>query len=106
MTTHNQTTRPVLVGGVTLGGGAGIKIQSMTTTKTSDVEKTVAQIGALEENLETAMNQNITEVNNQLDVLLAQLETVESRIYNLASQTLKYHYDAASNTLYLMPYEE
>lgn len=69
-------------------------------------EKLWAQIGALEENLETAMNQNITEVNNQLDVLLAQLETVESRIYNLASQTLKYHYDAASNTLYLMPYEE
>ena len=48
MTTHNQTTRPVLVGGVTLGGGAGIKIQSMTTTKTSDVARTVKQITALQ----------------------------------------------------------
>ncbi len=69
-------------------------------------EKLWAGIDALEISLETALNQNITEVNNQLDVLLAQLETVESRVYNLASQTLKYHYDAGSNTLYLMPYEE
>ena len=41
-------TRLVNVGGVTLGGGAPIRIQSMTTTKTADVEKTVAQIHALE----------------------------------------------------------
>lgn len=42
-----KKTRLVQVGGVKLGGGERVKIQSMTTTKTSDVEKTVAQIGAL-----------------------------------------------------------
>ena len=45
---HNQSTKTVSVGGVKIGGGTGIKIQSMTTTKTADVEKTVAQIAALE----------------------------------------------------------
>ena len=39
-----RTTKQVNVGGCLIGGGAPIKIQSMTTTKTSDVEKTVAQI--------------------------------------------------------------
>ena len=43
-----KQTKLVNVGGVRLGGGERIKIQSMTTTKTSDVEKTVAQIAALE----------------------------------------------------------
>ena len=45
---HTQTTKTVSVGGVLVGGGTGVKIQSMTTTKTSDVEKTVAQINALD----------------------------------------------------------
>ena len=40
-------TKMIHVGGVTLGGGSPIKIQSMTTTKTSDVERTVEQILAL-----------------------------------------------------------
>ena len=43
-----KQTRLVSVGGVELGGGTRVKIQSMTTTKTADVEKTVAQIAALE----------------------------------------------------------
>ena len=43
-----RQTRTVSVGGVKIGGNERIKIQSMTTTKTSDVEKTVAQIKALE----------------------------------------------------------
>lgn len=38
----------VSVGNVKIGGGERIKIQSMTTTKTSNVEQTVAQIAALE----------------------------------------------------------
>ncbi len=38
----------VFVGGVPLGGNTPIKIQSMTTKKTSDVEGTAAQIAALE----------------------------------------------------------
>ena len=41
-------TRPVSVGGVIVGGGERVKIQSMTTTKTADVESTVKQILALE----------------------------------------------------------
>ena len=47
MTTAKKT-KLVNVGGVLVGGGERIKIQSMTTTKTADVEKTVAQIAALE----------------------------------------------------------
>ncbi len=41
-------TRALSVGKVALGGGARVKIQSMTTTKTADVEATAAQINALE----------------------------------------------------------
>ncbi len=43
-----KSTRKVNVGGVALGGGERVKIQSMTTTKTANVEKTVSQILALE----------------------------------------------------------
>ena len=43
-----KITKRVLVGGVEIGGGASVKIQSMTTTKTADVERTLAQIRALE----------------------------------------------------------
>ena len=41
-------TKLVSVGKVALGGGERVKIQSMTTTKTACVEKTVAQIKELE----------------------------------------------------------
>ena len=41
--------RQITVGGVLVGGGAPISIQSMTTTKTSDVSKTVTQIQRLTE---------------------------------------------------------
>ena len=40
-------TKRITVGNVALGGGEKIRIQSMATTKTSDVEKTVSQITAL-----------------------------------------------------------
>ena len=43
-----KTTKGITVGGVRVGGGSPVTIQSMTTTKTADVEKTVAQIAALE----------------------------------------------------------
>ena len=42
-----RTTRQVRVGSVLVGGDAPISIQSMTTTKTSDVEGTLQQIYAL-----------------------------------------------------------
>ena len=40
-------TRQVQVGAVAVGGGAPVSVQSMTTTKTSDVDGTLAQIYAL-----------------------------------------------------------
>ena len=43
-----KKTKLVCVGGVKIGGGERVKIQSMTTTKTADIESTVAQIAALE----------------------------------------------------------
>lgn len=43
-----KKTKTVRVGNVLVGGGERVKIQSMTTTKTADVEKTLAQITALE----------------------------------------------------------
>src|SRR5690242_1745611 len=39
--------RQISVGGVQVGGGAPVVVQSMTTTKTHDVEATTAQIAAL-----------------------------------------------------------
>ncbi|MEC3883125.1 flavodoxin-dependent (E)-4-hydroxy-3-methylbut-2-enyl-diphosphate synthase [Halobacillus litoralis] len=47
--THRKDTRPVRVGDVTIGGSDEVVIQSMTTTKTHDVEATVAEIKRLEE---------------------------------------------------------
>ena len=43
-----RKTRPVKVGRLTIGGGAAIVVQSMTKTDTRDIEKTVAQIQAME----------------------------------------------------------
>lgn len=42
-----RPTRQVHVGTVAVGGGAPVSVQSMTTTKTADVEGTLAQIYAL-----------------------------------------------------------
>ena len=42
-----RPTRQVMVGDVAVGGGAPISVQSMTTTKTADVDGTLAQIYAL-----------------------------------------------------------
>src|SRR3990167_3104043 len=41
-------TRPVKIGKITIGAGNPIRVQSMTQTKTSDVEATVKQIADLE----------------------------------------------------------
>ena len=46
---HREHTRAVLIGKVQIGGGAPIAIQSMTNTRTEDVEATVAQIHRLEQ---------------------------------------------------------
>ncbi len=49
MMIERKVTRGVKVGGVTIGGGALISVQSMTTTKTEDVKATVLQINRLQE---------------------------------------------------------
>lgn len=46
---HRDTTKIINIGGVAIGGGNPIAIQSMTNTDTADVDATVAQILALEE---------------------------------------------------------
>ena len=42
-----RTSVAVNVGGVTVGGGAPVVVQSMTNTDTADIAKTVAQVAAL-----------------------------------------------------------
>ncbi|MBQ9765645.1 MAG: flavodoxin-dependent (E)-4-hydroxy-3-methylbut-2-enyl-diphosphate synthase, partial [Lachnospiraceae bacterium] len=44
---HREHTKVVNIGGVLVGGGNPIRIQSMTNTKTEDVEATVSQIQRL-----------------------------------------------------------
>ena len=41
--------RQIVVGGIPIGGGAPVSIQSMTTTKTHDVAATLEQVGRLRE---------------------------------------------------------
>ena len=48
LTFPRRQTRRIAVGDVAVGGGAPISIQSMTTTKTADVEGTLQQIYALD----------------------------------------------------------
>lgn len=44
-----RVTKPVYVGGVKVGGGADVTVQSMTKTDTRDIKATVRQIHELEE---------------------------------------------------------
>lgn len=44
-----RKSRPVLLGGITVGGGAPVSVQSMTNTDTRDVAATIAQIRRLEQ---------------------------------------------------------
>lgn len=46
---HRTNTKPIKVGPITIGGNNEVIIQSMTTTKTHDVEATVSEILRLEE---------------------------------------------------------
>ena len=41
---NRRPTKQIMVGDVPVGGGSPISVQSMTTTKTSDVEETLKQI--------------------------------------------------------------
>ncbi len=44
---ERRKTRQITVGDVPIGGDAPVTVQSMTTTKTADVEATLVQIYAL-----------------------------------------------------------
>jgi len=46
---NRRQTRAVRVGGVVIGGGAPVSVQSMTNTVTADAEATIAQVRALAE---------------------------------------------------------
>jgi len=47
LTGERRPTRQIHVGSVAVGGGAPVSVQSMTTTKTADVDATLSQIYAL-----------------------------------------------------------
>ncbi len=47
MSFERRQTRQLMVGNVPVGGGAPVTVQSMTTTKTHDVDATLAQVYAL-----------------------------------------------------------
>lgn len=63
-------------------------------------------IGNLGEMLQAALDENMTEVNNQINIVFARIEALENRISRLAGQILQYRYDEEKNTLYLEPYKE
>ena len=44
---NRKNTRQIKIGGIPIGGGAQISVQSMTNTKTTDTASTVTQINAL-----------------------------------------------------------
>src|SRR4030067_934855 len=47
MPVQRRQTRQIRIGGVAIGGDAPISVQSMTTTKTADIDATLQQIAAL-----------------------------------------------------------
>ena len=47
MLANRRSSRQVRVGDVTVGGDAPIRLQSMTTTKTADINATLQQIASL-----------------------------------------------------------
>lgn len=96
------------------------RVNADITNLHADVSDLYAKIAALKQEdvklwesirnveraLQTAMDQTMTEVNNQFDIVLNQIETVENKISQLTGQMLQYRYDERDNTLYLEPYEE
>lgn len=48
MLTNRNNTKKIKIGGVEIGGGSPIAVQSMTKTKTSDIDATVKQIAELQ----------------------------------------------------------
>lgn len=74
-----KMTRQISIGNIKIGGGAPISVQSMTNTKTTDTEATVAQIQALKKAgcdivrvavPDMAAAENIANIKNQVDIPL------------------------------------
>ena len=74
-----KMTRQISIGDVKIGGGAPISVQSMTNTKTTDTNATVAQIKALVDAgcdivrvavPDMSAAENIYNIKNQVDVPL------------------------------------
>lgn len=76
----NTKTKKIRIGSLAIGGGEPIRIQSMTNTKTYDVEATVSQIQRLEEagceivrasvpDMESAVA--LTEIKKQIQIPLS-----------------------------------
>ena len=47
MLTERRKSRQISIGAVTIGGDAPVRVQSMTTTKTAEVDATLQQIASL-----------------------------------------------------------
>ena len=84
---YRDNTKVIRIGNKVIGGGNPIMIQSMTNTKTEDVEATVAQIKELEASgcdiircavptMEAA--KAIAEIKKQISIPLVQSEGTEN----------------------------
>ena len=69
---YRDNTKVIRIGNKVIGGGNPIMIQSMTNTKTEDVEATVAQIKELEDVI-------LSDVRFPQWKLLRQLQKLRSR---------------------------
>ncbi|MBV8790764.1 MAG: flavodoxin-dependent (E)-4-hydroxy-3-methylbut-2-enyl-diphosphate synthase [Pseudolabrys sp.] len=78
MIQHRHKTVSVNVGGVTVGGGAPIVVQSMTNTDTADVDSTVRQVAAL-----AAAGSEIVRVTVDRDEAAAAVPKIKERLLKI-----------------------
>ena len=63
-------------------------------------------INNVEKALQTVLDRNMTEVNNQFEAVIERMERMENRVGKLDGQILRYRYDEETNTLHLEPYHD
>ncbi len=71
-------TRGVSIGGVAVGGGAPIVVQSMTNTDTADIEATVAQVAALSQ-----AGSELVRITVNTDAAAAAVPRIRDRLHQL-----------------------
>ena len=91
---QRRPTKPVYVGGVKVGGGADITVQSMTKTDTRDVAATVRQIHELEE----AGCEIIRSAVPDMEAALAMAE-IKKQIHIPLIADIHFHYQLALECL-------